>query len=79
MKRAEVLQQFDDLVHFLRVSQKIIIAKLKSRYHQPEFVFVRKGNRSLNCPDTFVRGVFAFKEMKCGFDKTAALVFRALD
>ena len=42
MKRAEVLQQFDDLVHFVRVSQKIIIAKLKSRYHQPEFVLSEK-------------------------------------
>ena len=56
-KSAEVLQHFNVLVYFGRVSQKIIITKLKSRFCQPKFVFVGKRNQSSNCPGTFVRGV----------------------
>ena len=53
----EVLQHFAALAHFGRVSQKIFITRLRSRYRKPEFAFVRKGNRLSNCPDTFVTGV----------------------
>ena len=57
-ENTKLLQHFVVLVHFERVSQKIIIARLRSHYQAPEFVFVRKGNRSSNCPDTFVTGVY---------------------
>ena len=57
-ENTKILQHFVALVHFGRVSQKILIARFRSHYQRPEFVFVRKGNRSSNFPDTFVTGVY---------------------
>ena len=42
MKSIEVLQYFNVLVHFERVSQKVIITLLKTLHRQPKFVLPKK-------------------------------------